>query len=187
MPPKADSPDVPVPPAEPGVSGKWVIVGILAVALAAAGGSWLFRYTATHRTAEFWGPQAVQLIRDARIVRLVPNERDVSSAKGLTHLRNALLEDRSFVWPATALQDGIEWKSGLAFRDVAAGTSAVLMFSSDFQHVRNDNTDQMLCCESIAEGLREMFAEFAAAGASAPTSPAPPAAEAASPNADAAK
>ena len=26
---------------------------------------------------------------------------DISHARGLTHLRNALLEDRSFDWPAT--------------------------------------------------------------------------------------
>src|SRR3989304_2712639 len=71
------------------------------------GSSWWFRYSATHRAAQFWGPQAAELIRDAPHVTLrsaaaaadgqdaadaaVP--RDVSHAKGLTHLRNALLED----------------------------------------------------------------------------------------------
>ena len=31
--------------------------------------------------------------------------RDISSAKGLTHLRNALLEDRSYDWTATGPAD----------------------------------------------------------------------------------
>ena len=47
------------------LSGKLVIIGIVGVALAGAGAGWWFRYNATHRAAEFWGPQAVRLIRDA--------------------------------------------------------------------------------------------------------------------------
>ena len=46
-------------------SGKLLIVAIFLVAFAAAGASWWFRYSATHRTVEFWGPQAAVLLRDA--------------------------------------------------------------------------------------------------------------------------
>ena len=39
-----------------GWSGKLLIIGILTVAFVAAGTSWWFRYSATHRVAAFWGP-----------------------------------------------------------------------------------------------------------------------------------
>jgi hypothetical protein len=51
-------------------SGKLVIIGILAVAVASAAASWWFRYAATHRAAQYWGPETARLIRDAPTVEL---------------------------------------------------------------------------------------------------------------------
>src|SRR5688572_29599931 len=82
------------------ISGKLVIVAILAFALAAAGASWWFRYNATHRAAKFWGPDDARRIRDAPFVELyyinddpdaLSTIREISKAPGLTHLRHALL------------------------------------------------------------------------------------------------
>jgi hypothetical protein len=110
-------------------SGKLLILGILALAVLMAGASWWVRYRATHRAAEFWGPTAARLIRDAPDVKLfhepmVPTNTlgtdlanvaetgaaikrhigesaiDVSHRPGLLHLRNALLEDANFNWPS---------------------------------------------------------------------------------------
>jgi hypothetical protein len=112
---------------------------MLAAGVLAAGASWWFRFAATHQAARFWGPEAAQLIRDAEQVDLLALEQtggpvsdslltvagvpwriagshDVSQAPGLTHLRNALLEDRSFDWPAQDAPAGIEWTHGLRFR-----------------------------------------------------------------------
>src|SRR4051812_8445935 len=104
------------PPSAPGISGKLVIVGIVLVALCAAATSWWFRYNATHLTATFWGPEEATIIRDSPLVTIyhpgsldAPNhpaimkkteatELDISNAHGLTHLRNALLEDHNFDW-----------------------------------------------------------------------------------------
>src|SRR6476620_547332 len=102
-------------PSGSAISGKLVIVVIVTVAFCAAAISWYFRYNATHRVAEFWGPDTVRLIRDAPTVEAVnlstpitiprgdtagvggfidtSATRDVSTAHGLVHLRNALLED----------------------------------------------------------------------------------------------
>ena len=91
-----------------GKSGKMLILGVVAIGLAAAAVSWWFRYSATHRAAEFWGPEAATLIRDAAHVTLRSNKpsvdeqggdepdvpRDISSAKGLTHLRNCAVGRR---------------------------------------------------------------------------------------------
>ena len=170
-----------------GLSGKLLITGILAVAFVAAGTSWWFRYSATHRAATFWGPAAA-VVRDARMVELWlpanPHENirsaslavnnsdlhDISSAHGLVHLRNALLEDHSFNWPPAKITPDVEWTQGLRFLD--GSTGVLVMFSSDFKFVRMANGEEMLSCEPIATGLREMFAEFSGIATIAPPGPA---------------
>jgi hypothetical protein len=145
------------------VSGKIVILAILGVGLAAACLSWWFRYHATHRAAKFWGPESVQLIRDAPGVFFETRQggaRDVSSSRGLLHLRSALLEDSSFRWPPRSVPSEIEWQHVLLFRDEASGQSFPLCFSSDLQWVRSQGAETMLSCEPIARSLREMFREF---------------------------
>lgn len=238
MPPTADSPAAPFPPAEPGVSGKWVILGILALAFVAASGSWWFRYNATHRAVEFWGPQAARLIRDAprvdffslrneeagspSITASIPlksdrtlygyDQRIISKAHGLAHLRNALLEDRSFNWPAEVPSSDPPWRWALIFwrapdritspngpsliqkamdemRDKKQSVMACILFTVDCAQatVVEPAIGKAISCEPIAAGLREMFAEFAATNDGESAAPSKRAAEAASPNAEAAK
>src|SRR5262245_5327090 len=110
MSPKANTDPDPPPSRGSAVSGKLVIISILFVAIVAAGVSWAFRVYATHRAAGFWGPQAAWLIRSSQTAKLsridrssdgtirIKTTRDVSNAPGITHLRNALLEDKSFEW-----------------------------------------------------------------------------------------
>src|SRR4051812_40334878 len=97
MPPKADSHIRPAPQTEPNASGKWVILGILAVGFTAAGASWWFRYNATHHAATFWGRNA-WLIRDADRVELLelhaapkdtPPQKNPLSVNGGTFLVRA--------------------------------------------------------------------------------------------------
>jgi hypothetical protein len=168
------------------ISGKLVILGILAVALLAAGTSWWYRYNSTHRAAEFWGPDAA-LIRDADTVIVStfsptitmpptkfhnPAERDFSSrtqvkkvvtgARGLVHLRNALLMDRNFDWSPHSVDRDIPWKHSLVFFNGVTGHYAYLLFSPDFQFVTHIKTNRIISCEPIAAGLLEMFTELMA-------------------------
>lgn len=179
-------------------SGKLLIAIMLGTGVLAAGASWWFRYTATHRAAQFWGSQPATLIRDAPQVDLLALERtngsdakalftvadvswrvaasqDISDAHGLTHLRNALLEDRSFQWPAQAVPAQTEWFHGLRFRDAAA-PPLVILFSSDFGLAvvcsPAATPSQAVSCEPIAAGLHEVFVEWAAATAEPSESPA---------------
>lgn len=180
MSPKADSREPSTMPQGAEISGKWIIIGVLAVALIGAGTSWWFRYYTTHRTAQFWGPTMARLIRDAATVETLEPRRDISAAKGLVHLRNALLEDRSFNWPAKRITDDLQWQHGLRFGNNSESQIARIMFSSDFRWVRIPDNETMLSCEPIAAGLRQMFAEFEELPTTAPS---PRATEAASPNA----
>ncbi len=166
------------------VSGKLVIICILAVALAAAGASWWFRYNATHRAAEFWGGEDARQIRDAPTValwRLNPppdstfldessgtytlvhpdDKHDISTARGLIHLRNALLDDRSYHWPPQPPAPGTRWKWSMVFRNNAAQDDTMLIFSADCKSVATFNRpNEVLSCEPIAAGLSEVFTEF---------------------------
>jgi hypothetical protein len=173
------------------VSGKLTIIAILALALAAAGASWWFRYSATHRAATFWGPETSRLIRDATLVefyQLMPSgqteieleellrfldapfdARDVSSMRGLTHLRNALLEDRSYIWPPVPRTPKDQWRWVLVFRDEPGHSTAVLAFSPEWRLVTNCKNElgKNVSCEPIAAGLGEMLGELS----SQPTTP----------------
>ena len=165
-------------------SGKLVIFGIVAIAIASAAVSWWFRYSTTHRAAEFWGPQTARLIRDAPIVKLYqmnpPTQsrqssrdavdflnstsgRDVSKTPGLTHLRKALLEDRSYRWPAQPIRPGDRRQWALRFAESPSGEGLILWFSPDWQYVRSAEREKIVSCEPIADGLAEMLGELAPA------------------------
>lgn len=150
-------------------SGKLVIIGILVVALVSAATSWWFRYKATHQAAEFWGPAAARLIRDAPhvslerlVVSMAPISRDISAAPGITHLRNALLEDRSFKWgqklEAAPKRGG--WK--LTFSDPASGEQLPIILTTDCRGavVGGDGPERrVVSTEPISKGLIKVFAE----------------------------
>ena len=189
MPPTANTADSSQPSAGSTASGKLLIIGILIVALTSAAVSWWFRYNATHRAAEFWGAETARLIRDAPVVQVfntstpvaIPSNdtagvggfidmsdtRDVSKARGLVHLRTALLEDHNFDWPPLPMLSDVQWKRGLIFRDEGGGNVAILLFSPDLKWVSVVGTKEMLSCAPMAKGLREMFAEFSSDSASA--------------------
>jgi hypothetical protein len=164
------------------ISGKLIIIGILSLALLAAGASWWFRYSATHRAAQFWGPEGARLIRDAPTVyltKLAAFEQprglvgptgvayDISKAHGLLHLRNALLEDRSFDWASLGpkqLPKGKflgQWE--LLFYDDKDKQFNIL-FTADCRHaaIRADDFDPQWTISTgpIAAGLSEVFDEF---------------------------
>jgi hypothetical protein len=150
---------------------------MLLAATAAAGVSWWFRYSATHQTARFWGPDAARLIRDAPRVILRTYDpavvaegesadslpRNISAARGLVHMRNALLEDSSYDWSVTGGVDS-NCQSSLTF-EVTAGAEprVVILFSPDFNWAANGSADAKprptVSCRPIAEGLKTFFAD----------------------------
>ena len=150
-------------------NGKLVVLGIFFVALGAAAFGMLFRYQATRRTLQFWGSENVAMVADAPVVeavrfgpegqeQAVAEQVDISGARGLVHLRQALLEDRSFDWDEPAARDEPVWSYGLRFRD---GTSSVmLVFSSDFRRAQQAGSPASVSTAPIAAGLATVFAEY---------------------------
>lgn len=173
------------------ISGKLVIGVILAVAVAAATFSWHFRWQATRRAAEFWGPEAVAAIQQPRRVdafllcdsplsagakpagserlgemeigafQIIARE-DVTNAPGLTHFRNALLEDRSFDW-SDSKPSALPIGYGLRFRPDGGGRDLLVFFSKDFKWLTRKPVDSSgpsgASTAPIADGMRKYFAD----------------------------
>jgi len=157
------------------ISGKLVIITIVALAVSAAGASWWFRYAATHKTAVHWGPAAARLIRGAPHVKFyrlntsnepathldIEDGTDISHMPGLTHLRYALLEDHSYRWPArTVTMDVNHWHWAIRFADKHKGEDVLLLFSQDWKEVTVLPWTHVLSSEPIAEGLATIFADL---------------------------
>jgi hypothetical protein len=159
-------------------SGKMLILGVLLLGVAMAAAAWWFRYSTTHRAVELWGPQAAMLIRDAPRVTLRSDSastdaegtkesdvaRDISKAGGLSHLRNALLEDSSFDWTAKGTAD-TNWGKSLVFeRSEGAEPRIVVLFSPDFKWAANGSASDpaksaVATSGEFAKGLQEFFTE----------------------------
>jgi hypothetical protein len=91
--------------------------------------------------------------------------RDVSRASGMTHLRNALLEDNSFAWSTRAVAEPSDWHYALQFRANESRDSLWLFFTHDFAFVartepEKGNVSIVTCGPKLARGLRTMFAEL---------------------------
>ena len=143
------------------ISGKWVIAGILTVAVLSAGAGWWYRWNSTHRSAEFWGTEGVRLLQlpekvtvyrlenlpETENTKVLPEEslfefrrpsdkehralitetKNLTRAQGITHLRQALLEDVGYDWSVKNVPKEIDWKIALEFeRD---GSTLFVLFS----------------------------------------------------------
>jgi hypothetical protein len=178
-------------PSAYGISGKVVIVGILTVALVAAGVSWWFRFHATHLAAGFWGPQTARVISSATTIKLsrinrnpeglitTSMTRNVSNAPGITHLRTALLEDNNFVWPASRSSSPAPAAWRLEFFGDSADEVATVYFTGDLNytfHPVSEHEVLGVSCAPISAGILELFTEMMAGpAADGPPGPAPPA------------
>ena len=152
-------------------TGKLVVLGIFFVAFGAAAFSMLYRFQATRRILQFWGAENVALVMGSPVVeafrfgsegqeQAVAEQVDISETRGLVHMRQALLEDRSFGWDEPARRDEPVWSYGLRFRDGAS--SVMLEFSSDFRWAGLAGSPSIVSTAPIAEGLATAFAEHLA-------------------------
>lgn len=160
-------------------SGVLAAVLLLAIGVAAAGIAWWNTRSHTRRTLDFWGSEAALLIRDAPRVTAgrvevkqhakdiaVLQQRDISRAKGLVHLRHALLDDRSFAWAANPNKDE---SIGYSLKFAGETSELTVYFSGDFSRLevllgkddaRSLDRDRVsLSTEPISQGLRHYFSD----------------------------
>ncbi|MCA9262239.1 MAG: hypothetical protein KDA60_00260 [Planctomycetales bacterium] len=143
-------------------SGKYLTIGIVVISALAAGFAWLHHRTHGARALQFWGGEAAFLIRTAPEVRAfslrrvdadsveadgeppLPTweidasawrataERDISQARGLVHVRQALIEDTSYRWDVESEQPEADWTHALEFSDPARHASILVL--ADLTH-----------------------------------------------------
>jgi hypothetical protein len=138
------------------VSGRVIIIGSFALALAMSGGAWWYHYTQVRQAAAFWGsPGGRLVVRGPEVTffelgesvaerrgngdiafREVLAEKELSGKPGLVHLRQALYQDANFQWegrkrePFDASDD---WVYALRFAE--GNQKLVVLFPRDFSRV----------------------------------------------------
>ncbi len=167
-----------------GQSGTKLVIAIGGLALALGAVSWWYRFESAHRATQFWGAEAAELIEEPSEVlglklESVPEENevpedagiefdhrhyatllqiDLTEARGMVHLRHALMTDSSYLWmkrpkvPST-------WRWMLKF---SQGDHYVLVLLSDdlatLGKSINSSPIEVISCQPMAETLREYFA-----------------------------
>ena len=122
-------------------AGKFVVVIIFTVALAAVILSQWYHYHRARRSAQYFGPTATALILRAKKVELlqladeqaavagrsqgvvslngkqypVIRSRDISATRGLIHMRTGLVDDANFDWDDRENGGGHCWTRALRF------------------------------------------------------------------------
>lgn len=118
--------------------GRTIVTTALAIALAMAGGAWLFHYGSSREAAKFWGAQNARLIvgrgpvellelrppgpgkpgRETLAGREIASRRQIGDEPGMVHLRHALTQDGHFLWDARRRESAevdYDWAYALRF------------------------------------------------------------------------
>jgi hypothetical protein len=159
-------------------SGKLVTLGILLLALLAAGVAWWNNWSKGRRAMAYWGSQAASRIRLAPSVTLyelsdaasvqdpeslalgpqklrIVEQRDISQARGLVHARQALIQDASFNWQVVNTAKP-EWRYALRFQDPQG--SLWVLFDFDHALVSSEDGARPLST-NLGAGFMTLFAE----------------------------
>lgn len=143
------------------ISGRLVIVVMFALAIAMSGGAWLYQYSYSRHSAEFWGPAGRLVVKSPELQlleltaagpsaegdeagaeanltnqvagRAVVDHHDLRKKPGLIHLRHVFTQDSNFQWEQRAVEpvDG-EREWAYAVRFVDGEAEQLVLFTRDF-------------------------------------------------------
>lgn len=167
-----------------GQSGTKLVVGLCGLALALGVIAWWYRFETAHRATQFWGSTAAELITESSHVlglklKLAsgpvdrdpnggavalssreyetPIRKDLTDARGMVHLRHALLSDSNYLWSEHPLAPD-KWRWMLKF---SQGDRYVrVLLNEDFVilgKMVNSSSIETVSCQPMAESLREYF------------------------------
>lgn len=137
-------------PGTTSAGGRAIVVGLVLLGLAAAATGIAYQRWQTRRCLDFYGPAAARLVASAPRVELLTlapsgesgrlvatSVRDISTAKGLVHLRRGLVEDANFGWERSGDGERLPdtaWDHALVFSDPAVPAErATLVIDLDTQ------------------------------------------------------
>lgn len=168
-------------------SGKLVIVGIFGVAIAGVILTLWFQFEARRRSRDFWGSDNAVLIGRAPKVELMRlrnspdsevsdteqlkvdgaifelgERKDISKARGLVHMRDALIRDSGFQWNASRGDCQPQWE--YAFRFADEDDELIIALDVLCRRVRLVPEGQEADISPMFQGIKELIdREFSAA------------------------
>lgn len=172
------------------VSGRLVIVAVFTLAIAMAAGAWLYQYTYSRHSAEFWGEssrligrspelQLLQLktppddeaiefdLENSVAGREVAGHFDLRNQPGLIHLRHIFIQDDNFLWDARSRESAAsqrDWSYALRF--VEGPAEQIVLLGNDFQLLGKLSADgkqvDVLPCPRIAIPLKRYLTDVGA-------------------------
>jgi hypothetical protein len=165
--------------------GKIVVAIAVVLGICAGLAGYWWNYRIGHRALAFWGQETSRLVRLAPKVEYLsvtpadspdaPNVRetkgmlkiggvlsmllrqvDLSQARGLIHLRNAILSDDQFDWNNSSVPE-VEIRHALRFTD-NNGVSATLYFDLENKVAFNDRDQENIHLGPLAKSLEQFLA-----------------------------
>ena len=169
------------------IRGKVVILFVLGIAVGAAVFAWSFHYMRGRRVLQLWGSETAHLIRvnadqvellkliaaagggeiesdvetsltiDGRVHRCAQSI-DITTAPGLMHARQALIEDATFDWAQGRGNCTARWEYALRFSH--ADRQATILIDTNCQRIRlHDSGAEVALVSKIAKGLARFIDE----------------------------
>jgi hypothetical protein len=168
------------------VSGKWIILGAFALAVAMSGGAWWYHYTQVRQAAAFWGPAGRLIVRGTDVTfyelgepgsapgeiagRPIRSTKDLSREHGLVHLRHVFYLDSNFDWEGRDSEGGGDpqagttaWRYAIRFGDGEA--EAYVLLTADFKRTgrwRGGDVVNVLPSPRIDDSLRRYLLDIGA-------------------------
>ncbi|NIL97456.1 MAG: hypothetical protein GTO53_07535 [Planctomycetales bacterium] len=166
--------------------GQLAILGMVGIALLAAGFGLWWRHVQTRQALKFWGPAAAKVIAEAQRVEAMwiqpwvdrggvggepPHDflqvgpqkyailaaKEVSDAPGFLNARHALTLGQSFDWQADPAGCRPSWRHAIRFSSPPAEVTILVDFHC--QRVRRADAEQTAGIGPIAAGLRAVLNE----------------------------
>jgi hypothetical protein len=167
----------------PLIEGKYAILAVLVLGLVGAAGGWWYRGQLQRNAITFLGADNATLIQEAPSVVLwelepadasgpsgeeqalavanrefiITNRVQTGRAPGLIHLRQSLINDRSYDWESSTAGCEPQWKYALRFDDEARRAVTVLLDFSCYQLLVLEN-QRMVSMKPMAAGLEKFIA-----------------------------
>jgi len=161
------------------MSGKLVIIGIFGTALAGGVATLWFQFDARRRSREFWGTDTAVLISRAQKVELlrlskaekagedterlmidgdayeISERKDISEARGLVHVRDALLRDAGFAWEKARGDCQPNWIYAFRFKQDDKAEDVVFDFACE--RVRPVSGEREACISPMMQGIKDLI------------------------------
>ncbi|MGY8768323.1 MAG: hypothetical protein ACKVH8_07840 [Pirellulales bacterium] len=166
--------------------GSLLVYGILALATSAGIVTLIFTWSRGNQALEYWGTESAYEIRHAQTIELWTIEPikepalandpaawdiasgskkwkttqriDITEARGLVHMRQALIEDASYQWGETDTSCTPEWKHALVF--TSKSQPVTLLIDLNCGQVMQQNKQKTLITSPILKsGLQTVFDE----------------------------